>query len=67
MLGAQVFVLGLLCLFQCTYAYIPAVATNDTGVAIANGLNVTDRSKVYLQWYFNSYALCFSSLCSEVD
>ena len=32
-------------------AYIPAVPTNDTNVAIADGLNVTDISRVYLQWY----------------
>ena len=32
-------------------AYIPAVPTNDTSVAIADGLNVSDISRVYLQWY----------------
>ena len=32
-------------------AYIPAVPTNDTSVAIAGGLNVTDISRIYLQWY----------------
>ncbi|KAI0044977.1 hypothetical protein FA95DRAFT_1522078 [Auriscalpium vulgare] len=37
-------------------AYIPALATNDTTVAIADGLNVTDTSKLYLQWYQGIYS-----------
>ncbi|KAI0315222.1 hypothetical protein OF83DRAFT_1062507 [Amylostereum chailletii] len=44
----------LLLLISQVQAYIPAVATNDTNVAIAHGLNVTDTSKLYLQWFFNS-------------
>ena len=32
-------------------SYIPAVPTNDTQQAIAAGLNVTDVSKLSLQWY----------------
>ncbi|KAH9987010.1 hypothetical protein BJV74DRAFT_843152 [Russula compacta] len=32
-------------------AYIPASPTNDTDLAIQNGLNVTDTSRVILQWY----------------
>ena len=32
-------------------AYIPATPTNDTTQAIADGLNVTDVSRVYFQWY----------------
>lgn len=32
-------------------AYIPASPTNDTNLAIQNGLNVTDTSRVILQWY----------------
>lgn len=32
-------------------AYIPATPTNDTTQAIADGLNVTDISRVYFQWY----------------
>ena len=43
--------IGLLVLFPPVSAYIPAVPTNDTGLAIASGLNVTDVSRVVLQWY----------------
>ena len=32
-------------------AYIPATPTNDTTQAIADGLNVTDISRIYFQWY----------------
>jgi len=32
-------------------AYIPAVPTNDTSLAIKGGLNITDVSRVILQWY----------------
>lgn len=32
-------------------AYIPAIPTNDTNTAIADGLNVTDTSRIYFQWY----------------
>ncbi|KAI9442778.1 hypothetical protein BJY52DRAFT_1194756 [Lactarius psammicola] len=43
--------IGLLALLLPVQAYIPAVPTNDTNAAIADGLNVTDISRVYLQWY----------------
>ena len=32
-------------------AYIPAVPTNNTQDAINGGLNVTDVSKLYVQWF----------------
>jgi hypothetical protein len=32
-------------------AYIPASPTNDTDLAIQNGLNVSDQSRVILRWY----------------
>ncbi|OBZ70808.1 hypothetical protein A0H81_09061 [Grifola frondosa] len=38
-------------------AYIPAVPTNDTALAEQGGLNITDASKLNLQWFqmgFNS-------------
>jgi len=42
--------------FFGVFAYIPASPTNVTEDAIAAGLNVTDVSKLYLQWYpRNSY------------
>ncbi|KAF8868934.1 hypothetical protein CPB85DRAFT_1242210 [Mucidula mucida] len=34
-------------------SYIPASPTNSTDDAIAGGLNVTDVSKLHLQWYMN--------------
>ncbi|KAH9962488.1 hypothetical protein BGW80DRAFT_1174968 [Lactifluus volemus] len=34
-------------------AYIPAIPTNNTTTAIADGLNVTDTSRVFLQWFSN--------------
>jgi hypothetical protein len=43
--------IGLLSLLLPVYAYIPAVPTNDTNLAIQDGLNVTDTSRVILQWY----------------
>jgi hypothetical protein len=43
--------IGLLSLLLSVSAYIPAVPTNDTGLAIQGGLNVTDISRVILQWY----------------
>ena len=43
--------IGLLVLLLPVQAYIPAIPTNDTSAAIADGLNVTDISRVYLQWY----------------
>lgn len=39
------------------YAYIPASPTNSSQDAIAGGLNVTDISNLFMQWYSNgSYA-----------
>ena len=32
-------------------AYIPAIPTNDTAVAIANGTNVTETSQLVIEWY----------------
>jgi hypothetical protein len=43
--------IGLLAVFFPVRAYIPAIPTNDTNAAVADGLNVTDISRVYLQWY----------------
>ncbi|KAH9171176.1 hypothetical protein EDB89DRAFT_2071081 [Lactarius sanguifluus] len=43
--------IGLFVLLLPVQAYIPMVPTNDTNEAIADGLNVTDISRVYLQWY----------------
>ena len=43
--------IGLLVPLLPVQAYIPAVPTNDTSTAIADGLNVTDISRVYLQRY----------------
>jgi len=43
--------IALLSLLLPVSAYIPAVPTNDTGLAIQGGLNVTDISRVILQWY----------------
>ncbi|KAF8161111.1 hypothetical protein B0H34DRAFT_366816 [Crassisporium funariophilum] len=34
-------------------AYVPALPTNSTRDAIAGGLNITDISKLNLQWYSN--------------
>ena len=31
-------------------AYIPAIPTNDTAVAIANGLNMTETSRLNVEW-----------------
>ncbi|KAH9993599.1 hypothetical protein BJV77DRAFT_997735 [Russula vinacea] len=42
--------IGLLALFLPVSAYIPAVPTNDTGLAIQDGLNTSDVSRVILQW-----------------
>ncbi|TRM69963.1 hypothetical protein BD626DRAFT_475878 [Schizophyllum amplum] len=35
------------------YGYVPASATDDMSEAIAGGLNVTDQSKLHVQWYEN--------------
>jgi hypothetical protein len=42
--------IGLLAVFLPVSAYIPAVPTNDTSLAIQGGLNITDVSRVILQW-----------------
>ena len=34
-------------------AYVPASPTNSTSDAIAGGLNITDISKIHMQWYSN--------------
>ncbi|PFH51499.1 hypothetical protein AMATHDRAFT_142301 [Amanita thiersii Skay4041] len=36
-------------------AYVPAQPTNSSRVAIDGGLNVTDISKLQLQWYLNGF------------
>jgi hypothetical protein len=43
--------IGFLFLLIPVSAYIPASPTNDTNLAIQDGLNVTDVSRVILQWY----------------
>jgi len=43
--------IGLFALLLPAHAYIPVHPTNDTQIAIQDGLNVTDISRVYLQWY----------------
>ena len=43
--------IGLLSLLLPVSAYIPAVPTNNTDLAIQDGLNVSDVSRVILQWY----------------
>ncbi|KAL1703234.1 hypothetical protein EV121DRAFT_208432 [Schizophyllum commune] len=45
-------------------AYIPALATNDMDKAIAGGLNVTDQSKLHVQWYQNG---CVASYWETVS
>ena len=43
--------IGLLAALFPVRAYIPAIPTNDTNAAIADGLNMTDTSRVWLQWF----------------
>ncbi|KAG7449504.1 uncharacterized protein BT62DRAFT_962840 [Guyanagaster necrorhizus] len=43
----------LITLAPGVYSYIPASPTNSTQDAIAGGLNITDVSKLHLQWYSN--------------
>ena len=50
-LALGLFLSALLSTFGQVHAYIPASPTNDTGVAIQNGLNISDVSKLHLQWY----------------
>ncbi|KAF9012349.1 hypothetical protein BDQ17DRAFT_1537219 [Cyathus striatus] len=45
--------LSLLLLISFVYAYIPAQPTNSTTVAIQGGLNITDVSKLHVQWFSN--------------
>lgn len=42
---------GIFAAFLPVSAYIPAEPTNDTNLAIQDGLNVTDQSRLFLQWY----------------
>jgi hypothetical protein len=43
---------------QHVQAYIPAVATNSTETAIEGGLNLTETSKLNMQWYSRGYVRC---------
>jgi hypothetical protein len=43
----------LIALVLPVLAYIPASPTNSTQDAIAGGLNITDVSKIHMQWYPN--------------
>ncbi|KAF8630631.1 hypothetical protein AX15_002782 [Amanita polypyramis BW_CC] len=52
MIPFQVFLLVLQRLV-IAQAYVPAQATNSSQAAIEGGLNVTDVSKLHLQWYLN--------------
>ncbi|TFY76720.1 hypothetical protein EWM64_g7293 [Hericium alpestre] len=45
-------------------AYIPATPSNDTSTAIASGLNLTDVSNLYLQWYKNGWVQIAIEACS---
>ena len=46
-------ILSIVALLCKTLAYIPALPTNSTDASIQGGPNVTDVSKIYLQWYPN--------------
>ena len=41
----------LLSLLLPVQAYVPAIPTNDTAVAIASGTNVTETSQLVVEWY----------------
>ena len=43
--------LGLLSLLLPDQAYVPAVPTNDTVVTFTNGTNVTETSRLVIEWY----------------
>lgn len=43
----------LIALLLPVFAYIPASPTNSTRDAILGGLNITDVSKIHMQWYSN--------------
>ena len=45
--------LFLVLITACALAYVPASPTNSSQAAIAGGLNITDISKLRLQWYSN--------------
>lgn len=45
------FLIALLAVPFPVSAYIPAEPTNDTNLAIQDGLNVSDISRVIVQWY----------------
>lgn len=40
-------------------SYIPAVSTNDTQLALAAGLNVTDVSRLNVHWYSKGLVYVF--------
>lgn len=48
--------LFLVLVAACAVAYVPASPTNSSQTAIAGGLNMTDISKLRLQWYSNGSA-----------
>jgi hypothetical protein len=50
------FCITILATFIGAHAYIPALPTNNTAQAIQDGLNVSDVSKLHLQWYSNGSA-----------
>jgi len=52
-LYSMVPLLFLVCITACALAYVPASPTNSSQAAIAGGLNITDISKLRLQWYSN--------------
>jgi hypothetical protein len=45
------FMTSLFPFLLAVHAYIPASPTNNTNAAIQQGLNVSDVSKLQLQWY----------------
>ncbi|KAF5386110.1 hypothetical protein D9615_002250 [Tricholomella constricta] len=53
--GLRDLVVVLLFVFLHVLAYIPALPTNSSDVAIAGGLNITDISQLHLRWYSNGY------------
>ncbi|KAF8893303.1 hypothetical protein BD779DRAFT_949571 [Infundibulicybe gibba] len=55
----------LLAILTTCFAYVPASPTNSTKDAIAGGLNVTDISKLYLQWHRNGSSA--DSLRSDIE
>lgn len=51
----------LIALALSAQSYIPAVSTNDTQLALAAGLNVTDVSKLNVHWYSKGFVCAFFS------